>query len=48
MPADPKNRPLAALVLQRWAEFDGPAACEAAHARRTGRFPGLPPLAEAA
>lgn len=40
------SSPLAALVLQRWAEFDGPAACNAAHARRTGKFPGMPPLAD--
>ena len=40
------SSPLAALVLQRWAEFDGPAACDAAHARRTGKFPGMPPLAD--
>ena len=40
------SSPLAALVLQRWAEFDGPAACETAHGRKFGRFLGMPPLGD--
>ena len=40
------SSPLAALVLQRWAEFAGPAACEAGHARKLKSFPGLPPLSD--
>ena len=40
------SSPLAGLVLGRWAEFDGPAACEAAHTRKRGSFMGMPPLAE--
>jgi RNA polymerase sigma factor (sigma-70 family) len=38
--------PLAALVLQRWAEIDPQTACETAHARRSGGRLGLPPLAD--
>jgi RNA polymerase sigma factor (sigma-70 family) len=38
--------PLAALVLQRWAEFDPQAACETAHRRGTGKIHGEPALAE--
>ncbi len=40
------SSPLAALVLGRWAEFDGLAACEAANKRKRAGFLGMPPLAE--
>ena len=40
------SSPLASLVLGRWAEFDGLAACEAANARKRAGFLGMPPLAE--
>lgn len=44
--ANGDSGPLAALVLQRWAEFDGAAACDTAHARKAGVIMGLPPLAD--
>ncbi|MFN0128813.1 MAG: RNA polymerase sigma factor [Verrucomicrobiales bacterium] len=37
---------LAALVFQRWAEFDPEAACDAALARGSGGFLGMPALAD--
>ncbi len=40
------SSPLAALVLGRWAEFDGLAACEAANKRKRAGFLEMPPLAE--
>jgi RNA polymerase sigma-70 factor (ECF subfamily) len=40
------SSPLTALVLQRWAEFDGRGACEVAHGRKRGHFLGLPALAD--
>jgi hypothetical protein len=40
------SSPLVALILQRWAELDPRAACETAMARGSGRFLGLPALAE--
>lgn len=40
------SSPLAALVLQRWAEFDPRAACETAQGRKVGRFLGMPPLGD--
>lgn len=40
------SSPLVALILQRWAELDPQAACQTAMARGSGRFLGLPALAE--
>ncbi len=40
------SSPLASLVLGRWAEFDGLAACESALTRKKEPFLGMPSLAE--
>jgi RNA polymerase sigma factor (sigma-70 family) len=46
MGASGESFPLAALVLERWAEFDPQAACETAHRRGPGKIHGEPALAE--